>query len=67
MLINSKLFVASVTLVTQLMKAFQRCKELGALAQVHAENGDIIAAVSSISLSVSIIHFIEYCYSNQRR
>lgn len=32
--------------VVQLMKAFMRCKELGALAQVHAENGDVIAAVS---------------------
>ena len=26
----------------QLYEAFQRCKELGALAQVHAENGDVI-------------------------
>jgi dihydropyrimidinase len=25
-----------------LYKAFSRCKELGALAQVHAENGDIV-------------------------
>ena len=28
------------------METFKRCKELGALAQVHAENGDVIAAVS---------------------
>ena len=31
----------------QLVKAFARCKELGALAQVHAENGDVIEAVSA--------------------
>lgn len=27
----------------ELYETFERCKELGALAQVHAENGDIIA------------------------
>ena len=30
----------------KLLEVFARCKELGALAQVHAENGDIIATVS---------------------
>lgn len=28
---------------TELYEVFERCKELGALCQVHAENGDIIA------------------------
>lgn len=28
------------------MESFKTCKEVGALAQVHAENGDVIAAVS---------------------
>ena len=31
---------------TQMLQAFARCKEIGALAQVHAENGDLIAVVS---------------------
>jgi len=33
----------------EMYHAFTRCKELGALAQVHAENGDLIAEVSSLS------------------
>ena len=37
----------------QLLKAFARCKELGAVAQVHAENGDLIATVSA-----------SHCYNN---
>lgn len=28
---------------TELYEAFEKCKELGAVAMVHAENGDIIA------------------------
>lgn len=28
-----------------LIEAFKACKELGAIAMVHAENGDIIAEV----------------------
>ena len=31
---------------TELYEAFEKCKQLGAIAQVHAENGDIIAKVS---------------------
>lgn len=30
----------------ELYAAFSQCKELGAMAQVHAENGDLIAEVS---------------------
>ena len=29
-----------------LYRAFERCRQLGALAQVHAENGDVIAQVT---------------------
>jgi len=29
-----------------LYRVFERCRQLGALAQVHAENGDVIAKVT---------------------
>lgn len=38
----------------QLYESFARCKELGALAQVHAENGDLIAAQSAKMVAMGI-------------
>lgn len=38
----------------ELLQSFERCKELGALAQVHAENGDIIASQSKKMVEMGI-------------
>ena len=35
---------------TELFEAFEKCKQLGAVAQVHAENGDIIKEVQTVYL-----------------
>ncbi|KAG0724451.1 Dihydropyrimidinase [Chionoecetes opilio] len=39
---------------SELLESFKQCKELGALAQVHAENGDIIKENSKKLLSLGI-------------
>jgi len=38
----------------ELFQAFTRCKELGALAQVHAENGDVVAEGQKKILAMGI-------------
>ena len=39
--------VRSCDITNQLYHAFKQCKQLGALAQVYAENGDLIVEVYS--------------------
>lgn len=37
------------TAFLQMYNVFRRCKELGALPLVHAENGDVLEAVSHVT------------------
>ena len=46
---------------SELFAAFTQCKEIGAVAQVHAENGDLIAEVCTIKCCNPFIRF--YLYS----
>lgn len=39
---------------SELFAAFSRCKEVGAIAQVHAENGDLIAEVGRRKRSCTV-------------
>lgn len=46
----------------ELYEAFSCCKELGAVAQVHAENGDLIALVSIWCFVLQSQEHKWYCY-----
>ena len=47
-----ELMSCSVFLLQLFLFALQRCKELGALAMVHGENGDAIGARVVLALSL---------------
>lgn len=43
----------------ELIEAFKACKEIGAIAMVHAENGDLIAEVYRIIIALIYLSAIK--------
>lgn len=39
---------------SELFQALQHCKDIGAIARVHAENGELVAEVSHFTTSTSV-------------
>ena len=48
---------------TQMIEVFKTCKELGALAMVHAENGDMVAELQKQMKSMGITGPEGHAYS----
>ena len=41
---------------SELFQALQQCKDIGAIARVHAENGELVAEVRGSLISVHLTH-----------
>lgn len=50
----------------ELIETFKACKELGAVAMVHAENGDIIAEVGDVVV-IYIVIYVIYPWNKSER
>lgn len=49
---------------SELLQALQHCKDIGAVARVHAENGELVAEVSRFSGVFSIFFFLRIFFPN---